>query len=104
METGYAMHPASASGPSPFFYYNPDPDSQHGQHGHFSTHPSERQTFSNQMPRFQHQQQQLPQAPEHTGFAQHLSAQAHAKNLFHSAISMTPSASPLMSHPKPSIV
>jgi len=107
------MYPASVSGPSPFFYYNPDPDSQHGQHGHFSTHPSERQTFSSQMPSFQHQQphfqqqqqqQQLPQAPEHTGFAQHLSAQAHAKNLFHSAISMTPSASPLMSHPKPSIV
>jgi len=26
-------------GPSPFFYYNPDPHPDHRQHGHFSPHP-----------------------------------------------------------------
>lgn len=26
-------------GPTPFFYYNPEPQSEHRQHGHFSPHP-----------------------------------------------------------------
>lgn len=29
-----------AMGAAPFFYYNPDPNSEHRQHGHFSQHPS----------------------------------------------------------------
>jgi C2H2 transcription facotor len=96
------MHPASNSGPSPFYYYNPDPDSQHGQHGHFSTQP-EQQTFINQVPCFQHHQ--LPQIPEHqAGLAQNLAAQVHSKNLFHGVINMTPTASPPLSHMKPCIV
>lgn len=110
------MHPVSLPGPSPFYYYNPDPDSQHGQHGHhghFTTHPSEPQAFNSQVPSFPHQQpptppqqqHQLPQVPEHQkGFVPNLPAQAHAKTLFHGSINMTPTASPLLAHPKPTIL
>lgn len=37
----YAVNPTLPSGQPSFFYYNPDPDSHHGQHGYFSPHPAE---------------------------------------------------------------
>ncbi|KAI9739643.1 MAG: hypothetical protein M1834_006361 [Cirrosporium novae-zelandiae] len=40
MEASFAMQQPQMMGPSPFFYYTPDPDSDHRQHGHFSPHPN----------------------------------------------------------------
>lgn len=39
MEGAYAAHPAQFVGQSPFFYYNPDPNPEARQHGHFTPHP-----------------------------------------------------------------
>lgn len=39
MEGPYAAHPAQFVGQSPFFYYNPDPNPEARQHGHFTPHP-----------------------------------------------------------------
>ncbi|MCJ1340711.1 hypothetical protein MMC09_006007 [Bachmanniomyces sp. S44760] len=52
MDSPHAMHPLQASGQSPFFYYNPDPSSDHRQHGHFSAIPSAG-THDGQMHHFQ---------------------------------------------------
>ncbi len=35
-----ATHSSQLLGTSPFFYYNPDCNADHRQHGHFSPHPS----------------------------------------------------------------
>lgn len=39
MEGAYAAHPAQFVSQSPFFYYNPDPNPEARQHGHFTPHP-----------------------------------------------------------------
>ena len=39
MEAPYAAHPVQFPGQAPFFYYNPDPNSENRQHGHFTPHP-----------------------------------------------------------------
>jgi 5-methylcytosine-specific restriction endonuclease McrA len=47
------MHPSQAM-QSPFFYYNPDPQSENArQHGHFTPHPSGQSTFQPQNMYFQ---------------------------------------------------
>ncbi|EEQ91326.2 zinc finger protein MSN2/4 [Blastomyces dermatitidis ER-3] len=121
MEPTYAMHAAPVSGPSPFYYYNPDPDTHNGQHGHFSPHPSEMQQQQHpngQMPIYPNQaiqQQQQPLHPQQTmqekpaGYPHgHLPAQTHAMSLLNGTMHMTPpTASPQPPQPlhlKPSIV
>jgi hypothetical protein len=39
MEGQYATHPVHFVPQSPFFYYNPDPNPEARQHGHFTPHP-----------------------------------------------------------------
>ncbi|PGH04632.1 hypothetical protein AJ79_07029 [Helicocarpus griseus UAMH5409] len=129
MEPTYAMHPAPVSGPSPFYYYNPDPEAHNGQHGHFSTHPSEMQQPQQQPHHLQfqhpnghmpiypvhpiHQHQHHAQAPMHqpnvqdkqVGYAHsHPPAQASAMSLLNGTMHMPPTASPQPLHLKPSIV
>ncbi|PGH27989.1 hypothetical protein AJ80_00244 [Polytolypa hystricis UAMH7299] len=101
MEPNYTMHPAPVSGPSPFFYYNPDPDAPNGQHGHFSTHPSDLQPQQAHMATLPNQpmQQQQP-----ANFAPSFSPHLQAHGLVHAAASTTPTASPQPLHMKPSIV
>ncbi|QSS52107.1 C2H2 transcription factor [Histoplasma capsulatum var. duboisii H88] len=132
MEPSYTMHPAPVSGPSPssFYYYNPDPDTLNGQHGHFSQHPSEMQH------QHQHQQQQQqqqhsnghmpiyptqpihhqPQQPMHqqqqpmedkqAAYAHnHLPAQNHSMGLLNGTMHMTPpTVSPQPQHIKPTMM
>ncbi|OJD14751.1 hypothetical protein AJ78_04925 [Emergomyces pasteurianus Ep9510] len=127
MEPSYAMHPAPVSGPSPFYYYNPDPDTHNGQHGHFSPHPSEMQQQHQQQqlpsnghmpiypnqPIHQHQHQQQQRLAQqqtiqetHPGYAHnHLPAQGHDMSLLNGTMHMTPpTAPPPPLHLKPSIL
>lgn len=40
MESTHSMHPALSMGQPSFYYYNPEPNSDHRQHGHFAAHPN----------------------------------------------------------------
>jgi hypothetical protein len=57
METPYVMHPVQSLAQSPFFYYNPDPNPDTRQHGHFSPTPGGSATSTTA--RFQQQSPQL---------------------------------------------
>lgn len=50
-------HQQGQMGPSPFFYYNPDPKPDNRQHGHFSQQPAV------QMPMYHAHMQQMPSTP-----------------------------------------
>ena len=121
MEVPFGMHPNPAPGPVPFFYYNPDPNASHGQHGYFSTHPSEAQVVNHHAPVYphhqcaqqhqhQHQQQQQQQPQTQQPLPQH--AFEHANDAVRAVSRFTPSpmatfsptASPQPLHIKPSIL
>ncbi|KAF1920042.1 hypothetical protein BDU57DRAFT_1674 [Ampelomyces quisqualis] len=90
MEGSYPMHPAQAM-PSPFFYYNPDPQGENTrQHGHFTPHPSAQSTFHAQNMCFQR-----PASPAaHITYPQ----TAYANQM------LTPVASPQPMYQKPAIL
>ncbi|CAF9915575.1 hypothetical protein IMSHALPRED_002644 [Imshaugia aleurites] len=39
MESSHSMHSAQSTGQPSFFYYSPDPNADHRQHGQFTAHP-----------------------------------------------------------------
>ena len=108
MEIPYAA-PPPPMGQSPFFFYNPEPDSQHRQHGHFTPHPTEYQ-FSHAVPSFQHPSmpEQFtgypPQAfgsrPSSSDSLQHF----QSKPQYYRQMAMTPMASPRPIYQKPTIL
>lgn len=123
METQYAVAANAGAGPAPFFYYNPDPNAPHGQHGYFSTHLSEAQPVPHQHPasypgqfhqrhQLQQQEQQFHQSPRAQGEPQiagheeaNCTGQAAATKLVPNDIySLSPTASPRPLHVKPSIL
>jgi hypothetical protein len=98
MEGVYTMH-ATAIPQHPFYFYSSEVDSQPRQHGYFTSHPSE-VPFNGSMPVFPSQQQAI--YPHHAPVHPH--PQLPTKSSFHSALNMTPIASPQPSHLKPTIV
>ncbi|KAK2818436.1 hypothetical protein FQN49_007902, partial [Arthroderma sp. PD_2] len=54
-----------------FYYYNPEPESRHGQHAFFTPHPNEYQHAQNQMMMVQ------PQIPQQYAQHHHLQPQMH---------------------------
>lgn len=63
MESQYAMHPPQMPCQPAFYYYNPDPEGQNRQHGHFTPNPTEFQQYNAQVAHY-HQQQQHHYAPQ----------------------------------------
>ncbi|KAL1959719.1 hypothetical protein VTO42DRAFT_1305 [Malbranchea cinnamomea] len=109
METPFTSHPNTGPGPVPFFYYNPDPHAAHGQHGYFSTHPSESQMVNHHTPVYAHNQcpqhQQQHQQVSHNAFDNtdetgHVVVSLAPNNI----PTLSPTASPRPLHIKPSIL
>ncbi|RFU24226.1 hypothetical protein B7463_g12113, partial [Scytalidium lignicola] len=91
---------AEAMGQSPFFYYNPDPNSDNRQHGHFSQHPNM------QVPMFHQHVPTMPSTPIYSR-PNSASSQPHIPQKVFSSVfppSMTPMASPRPMYQKPTIL
>jgi hypothetical protein len=100
MESQYAMHPPQMPGQAAFYYYNPDPEGQSRQHGHFTPSPAEFQQYNTQAV---HYQQQPHYAPQPHGM--HMSQpMLQPKAPYHTSFAMTPVASPQPIASKPTIV
>ncbi|TVY80650.1 C2H2 finger domain transcription factor sebA [Lachnellula suecica] len=101
MDSSYS-HPQSM-GPSPFFYYTPDPKPDNRQHGHFSQQPSHVQ-----VPVYHPQMYQTPQMPSTPIYSRPNSScsQPPMQPVFHTgyAANMTPMASPRPMYQKPTIL
>lgn len=106
----YPVHPPQALSQSPFFYYNPDPNPDHRQHGHFSPHP-------NALPsNAQYQQFQQPMSntensmpfPPHMIYSRPSSSSSQApvqsKSSYSTLMALTPMASPRPLYQKPAIL
>ncbi|KAL9115422.1 MAG: hypothetical protein Q9227_000743 [Pyrenula ochraceoflavens] len=106
MAQQFASHPAAGHGPSPFYYYNPDPDPQHRQQALFTPHPSDVQTYSQQlMPLLPMQ----PTSAPHQGMLiqpqlVHAQPPLQPKVPYNAAMNMTPIASPRPLSAKPTII
>ncbi|TVY41627.1 C2H2 finger domain transcription factor, partial [Lachnellula subtilissima] len=98
MDSSYAH--AQAMGPSPFFYYNPDPKPDNRQHGHFSQQPS-----NIQVPIYHPHMYQMPSTPIYSRPNSSCS-QAPMQPVFSTnyAANMTPLASPRPMYHKPTIL
>jgi hypothetical protein len=101
MEGAYANHPQFL-GQSPFFYYNPDPNSDNRQHGHFSQQPHALQYPPHCMPG----QEQVMYSPN--GYPQRPSSQGQyhqqMQHQYGSQPLMTPVQSPQPMYQKPTIL
>src|SRR5437762_13605273 len=103
MDASYAIPAPQALGQSPFFYYTPDPKSDHRQHGHFSPHPSG--LPSSQMQQF-NQMNIAPNTPAYSRPSSSCSQPQMAMSAFNQAAlksAMTPTASPRSAFQKPAI-
>lgn len=98
MDSSYS-HP-QAMGPSPFFYYNPDPKPDNRQHGHFSQQPS-----NVQVPIYHPHMYQMPSTPIYSRPNSSCS-QPPMQPVFNTgyAANMTPMASPRPMYQKPTIL
>jgi len=108
--SSYPVHPPQALGQSPFFYYNPDPNPDHRQHGHFSPHP-------NALPsnvQFHQFQQPIPSQETIMPFPHHMiysrpsssssQLQMQSKASYSTQMAVTPMASPRPLYQKPTIL
>jgi hypothetical protein len=85
---------AQVMGPSPFFYYNPDPKPDNRQHGHFSQHP-------NNMPvPVYHHVQAMPSTPMYSRPDSSCSQPPMQRQTFNNGF---PMASPRPMYQKPTI-
>ncbi|KAI0176734.1 cutinase G-box binding protein [Pestalotiopsis sp. NC0098] len=88
--------------PAPFYYYNPDPNAETRQHGHFSQHPS-----LQQMPMYP-VVPTLPSTPVYSRPSSSCSqpGMQHQQPKMLSSIpaNLTPMASPQMAHSRPTIM
>lgn len=98
---------AQAMGPSPFFYYNPDPKSDNRLHGHFSQQPSHvvGPVYAQQVQQVQ-QMQQMQQMPTTPIYSRPNSSGSQPPMMFNPgyAASMTPMVSPRPVYHKPTIL
>ncbi|KAI9750427.1 MAG: hypothetical protein M4579_006482 [Chaenotheca gracillima] len=100
MEQTYAAPTSQAVGQSPFFYYTPDPNADHRQHGHFSPHPNGVSTS---------QMAPVTTLPSNGGTSRPSSSSSQGQLRNKSALnavrsSMTPVASPQPMYQKPTIL
>jgi hypothetical protein len=97
MDSSYPF--AQVMGPSPFFYYNPDPKPDNRQHGHFSQHPN-----NVQVPVYHHIQT-LPSTPMYSRPNSSCSQPSMQQQMFSGfPTNMTPMASPRPMYQKPTIL
>ncbi|KAH8815155.1 hypothetical protein F5884DRAFT_166775 [Xylogone sp. PMI_703] len=91
---------SEAMGQSPFFYYNPDPNADNRQHGHFSQHPNM------QMPVFHQHMPNMPSTPIYSRPNSASSQPQVPQKMFNSVFppAMTPMASPRPMYQKPTIL
>ena len=99
MDSSYP-HPQTM-GQSPFFYYNPDPNSDNRQHGHFSQHPN-----NMQVPVYHQQMQPMPSTPIYSRPNSSCSQTPMQPMMYNSGfpVNMTPMASPRPMYHKPTIL
>lgn len=109
-----APPPTSAPVPAPgqpsFYYYNPEPDVQHGQHGYFSPHPNGiQQHVPHPMMMAQPRQPNYPHQHRSSPDQQNVAAQYGARPMSGKAFlsprsTLSPSLSPRQLHIKPSVL
>lgn len=93
------MMASQIMGPAPFFYYNPDPNTDNRQHGHFSQHPALQQQM--------HMYPVVPILPSTPIYSRPSSSCSQppmpARMYNHVPSHVTPMASPQMNTQRPSI-
>jgi hypothetical protein len=97
MDSQYAMHPPQMAGQAAFYYYNPDPEGQNRQHGHFTPQPTEFQQYNahyQQQPQFSHHPHSMPMSQP----------MLQPKAPYSGSLAMTPMASPQPLSSRPTII
>ncbi|KXL51385.1 hypothetical protein M433DRAFT_227 [Acidomyces richmondensis BFW] len=98
----YVHHATPPMGPSPFYYYNPDPSPETRQHGHFTPHPhgvAMAVVSSNPEHMMHYAQPMYPRPPSADASLHYQSAPAYMSQAM-----LTPAASPRLQHHKPTIL
>lgn len=93
------MHSAPVPGQSPYYFYNPEVESQQRQNQY--SHMTEMPAYQNSMPVFQ---QQHPQPQPIYSAPQPLNMRPQFNPKLHAQLTMTPIASPQPTHLKPTII
>lgn len=91
------MHPPQMAGQAAFYYYNPDPEGQNRQHGHFTPQPTEFQQYNahyQQQPQFSHHPHSMPMSQP----------MLQPKAPYSGSLAMTPMASPQPLSSRPTII